>query len=173
MGLPGFPRYAAMVMVADPDEIPGFRLPKLVATPDVVYWFDDDLVPDVDKAAKQEIHISKTAQGASIGTTSFGLGTVHPGIYRVNCYARITRAASTSSSLIVTIAWTDGSVSQTHSFTALTGNLTTTTLKGPPLVIRVDASSVISYATTYASVGGTSMIYRADLVLESLALEAA
>jgi hypothetical protein len=111
---------------------------------------------------------SKTAQTASIGTTSI-VAAPSAGYYRVSVYARITTAASTSSSLIVTISWTDGGVSCTRACTAITGNTTANTPDPPfSVFLHSDAVLAISYATTYASVGGTPMAYRVDVALELL-----
>jgi len=112
--------------------------------------------------------ISKTAQSASIGTTSL-LASPSAGLYRVSVYARITRAASTSSSLIVTISWTEGGVSCSRPLTALTGNTTATTPDPPfTVVLRSDVTVPISYATTYVTSGATSMQYRLDVAVEEL-----
>lgn len=111
--------------------------------------------------------ISLTAQGASIAATDLSGGTLPTGTYRVSWYARITRAATTSSSLTVRINWVDGGVSCNSSGAAVTGNTTATT-QGTSIVIRHDTGSALTYQTTYASVGGTSMQYRLTLVLEQL-----
>lgn len=109
--------------------------------------------------------VTKTAQSASIGATDFSGGSISGGLYLIQTYERITQAATTSSSLTVTLGWTDGGVVQSFSWPALTGNTVTTVLTGPPVTIRVDNRSPITYATTYASVGATPMKYSLDLVL--------
>jgi len=106
-----------------------------------------------------------TGQTASIGTTALSTPTLTEGLYRVSTYARVTTAASTFSSLQVSIAFTSGGVSCSLSGTAQTGN-TTGTVDSNVWVIQVDQASPVSYATTYASVGGTAMAYRLDVVLE-------
>ena len=80
--------------------------------------------------------------------------------------ARVTRAATTSSSLIVTFGWTQA-VSCTAASVAMTGNTTATTGTSSVLV-RVDQDSSITYATTYASSGGTTMQYRVDVTCEQV-----
>jgi|TARA_R110001583_G_scaffold35623_6_gene118362 hypothetical protein len=110
---------------------------------------------------------SVTGQSAAIGTTSIPLPTLGTGLYRVSTYARITQAASTSSSLTVTLGWTDGTVACTQSGSAMTGNTTATTQSGS-LMIRNDNLSPLTYSTAYASSGGTVMQYRLDIAVEQI-----
>jgi hypothetical protein len=122
----------------------------------------------IDTSPSRLSGVSLQTQGASIGTTAFPTGTLGAGLYRVQPYARITRAATTSSSLTVTVSFTESTLTLSTSWPALTGNTTGTILAGEPRLIRIDASTPVSYATTYASVGGTSMQYRLDLILERI-----
>jgi hypothetical protein len=108
-----------------------------------------------------------TAQEASISATSLASGTVEAGLYRATWSARITRAATTSSSLTVRLDWVDGAVACTSSGAAITGN-TTATVQSGTVVLRADGASALTYQTAYASVGGTSMQYTLDLTLERL-----
>ena len=106
-----------------------------------------------------------SGQAASIGATNLvPTAFVTAGDYRVTYYARISTAASVNSSLTVTLAWTDG-VAQTYSGAAIIGN-TTTTYQTGTLMFRADASSAITYATTYASNAAGEMKYTLDIVLE-------
>lgn len=111
--------------------------------------------------------VSATTQSASIGTTAIPTSTLSAGLYRVSYYARITRAATVSSSLIVTIGWTESGVSLLQSGAAITGN-TTFSLQNATWFIQIDNSSPITYATTYASVGGTTMQYKLVVALEAI-----
>ena len=109
--------------------------------------------------------VSVTAQAASIGITAIPTSTLAGGLYRVSYYARITRAATVSSSLIVTIGWTETGVSLIQSGAAIIGNTTASNQNGT-LFLQVDASSPVTYATTYASVGATTMQYKLVVSLE-------
>jgi hypothetical protein len=129
-------------------------------------WFSD-LVDAVDKAPLRRNNVSLTGQQASIGATNFSGGTIAAGLYRATYYARITQAATTSSSLTVTLGWTDGGVTPGYSGAAMTGN-TTTTVQSGTFMLRADASTDINYSTTYASVGATPMQYSLYLWLEGL-----
>lgn len=111
--------------------------------------------------------VTLTGQTASIGSTTFEIGTAASGIYRLTYYARITTAASVSSSLTVSFGWTESTVTLAGSGSAITGN-TVTTIASGSILVRVDASSTPTYSTTWASVG-TPGAYRLDLICEFVA----
>jgi hypothetical protein len=136
--------------------------------PDVwIDWFTV-LTSTVNQAPNRLSAVELTSQGASIGATDFsGGGVLNAGLYRVTYYARITRAAGTSSSLTVTLSWTDGGASCSFAGAAITGN-TTTTIQSETKMIRIDSASPVRYATTYASVGMPTMLYSLDVTLEQV-----
>lgn len=109
---------------------------------------------------------SLTVQSASITPTSFGILQVQPGVYRLSMAARVTRAATTSSSLTVTFDWTS-TVACTISSAAITGNSTSTT-GSLTYLVRVDEATAITYATTYVSVGAVTMQYQLDVTCEQV-----
>lgn len=113
--------------------------------------------------------VQLTVQAASIGSTSFPVDLLSSGLYYVDFYARITRAATTSSSLTVSIGWTDGTISQGISGAAMTANVTTDVQTGR-IMVEVDGATSITYSTTYASVGATAMQYKLSLVLTRVPL---
>lgn len=129
-------------------------------------WFGV-LPATLDSICNRRNTVSLTAQAASIGATDFSGGLVKAGLYRVSYYARITRAATTSSTLTVTLGWTDGGVAQNQAGTAMTGNTTATSQSGTCL-IRSDAGAAITYTTTYGSVGATTMLYSLDSSIEQV-----
>ena len=112
--------------------------------------------------------VQASTQAASISATSFSILSVSPGLYRLSMSARISRAATTSSSLIVTFGWTSGGVSCSTASPAMTGN-TTATVSSLTVLARVDEATAITYATTYASAGGTTMQYDLDVSCELVA----
>ena len=142
-------------------------------------WFEYFLQMQ-DRAEKSAYAVSKefdtlTDQSAAIAATSLTISTptglttkLSKGLYRVSTYARITQAASTSSSLSVTLRWEDGTVTCTSSGSALTGNTTATT-GSMDLMIRSDADADITYETAYSSSGATAMQYRLDIVVAEVA----
>ena len=103
--------------------------------------------------------VSLETQAASIGATAIETPALTQGLYQVSYAARVTRAATTSSSLTVTIAWTDGGVACTSSGAAMTGNTTATQQSGF-LLIQVDDATTVRYSTTYANVGAQTMQYQ-------------
>ena len=133
-----------------------------------IEWITSALVTPVETAAQRLAAVSVSGQSASIGTTAIPTAALTAGLYLVSYYARITQAGTVSSSLTVTLHWTESTLALTVTGAAMTGNTTTTVQSGTHLV-RIDASSPVSYSTTYASVGATAMQYRLDVVLERVA----
>ena len=122
-------------------------------------------VTDALNAAPQvQTSVTGTPTGASIGTTTLLADTGSAGVFRVSWFLRTTQAATTSSSVAVTVGFTDG-VALTISGTAVTGN-TTTTIQQQSVTVRCDAASAITYSTTYSSVGATPMQYALSVVVE-------
>ena len=106
--------------------------------------------------------------GTAILTTTLW-PTTTAGLYRITWYARITRAATVSSSLTLTLGWTDNTVALTSAQTAITGN-TTSTFQSGTLTVNADRLTNLTYAAAYASVGATSMQYSLQIAVEGLAL---
>jgi len=133
------------------------------------WWDYFNLLPLTLSLSIERVNsVTLETQGAAITATDFSGGGLTVGLYRVSYYARITRAATTSSSLTVTVAFTGGGVSPSFSGAAMTGN-TTTTVGSSTWLIRIDnATTAINYSTAYVSVGATSMQYCLDLVLEKV-----
>jgi len=113
-----------------------------------------------------------TAQSASINTTTI---TVAPGIYNVCWVQQITRAATVSSALLTTIGWNNGSAKSTTLFSlnggalqliADSSNVLNST--GSGCVVVFSADGAITYGTTYASVGATTMLYGIYVTAERL-----
>jgi hypothetical protein len=129
-------------------------------------WLQNSLVPRVQDGGQIIKSQTLIGQSAAIPLTPIPMGTLADGLYRVSLYARITTAASVSSSLTPTLTWTDGGVPQTGSGAPLTGN-TTATSGGFVVLIHSDANAPISYSTAYTSVG-TTMTYRLDIIVEAL-----
>lgn len=131
-----------------------------------------ELTTRLDNSANRIVSVARPATGeaaleASIAPTSLPVPSTSSGLYRVTVYARITRAGTVSSSLIVTIGSTDGSVVCSQSGAALTTN-TTASVQSVSFLVRRDQATAITYSTTYASAGATSAQYRLDLLVEAL-----
>lgn len=110
--------------------------------------------------------VTLTGQNASIGSTAL-LSAVPAGLYRVSWYFRKTTADGVSSSLQITIGSADGGISITQSGAAVATD-TTAAVQSGSVVVRSDAISNITYATTYASNTPGQMQYRLDVVAEPL-----
>lgn len=147
----------------------GRRLPKLVVSRDWLQWLTD-LMLIVDITPTRRATVNLTQQTASIAATPLPIASLPPGLWRISVYARILVPATVSSSLEVTIGFTDGGVSQSFTGAAIVGN-TTATFQAITLMIRIDSATPITYATTYGSVGGTPMQYRLSVVAEELGAE--
>lgn len=132
-------------------------------------FFFRDLRTQLDSAPQQSTPtpISETDQDDAIGTTTI-VTPDHDGIYSFEYYAAVVTAATTSSSLTVVLGFTDSGVAKTKTFTAITGNTTTTT-GSERYMFRGDGGSPITYSTTYASNGANEMIYDIDIVVSSVA----
>lgn len=109
-----------------------------------------------------------TDQHASILASPLAAVTLSAGLYRVSWYARITTVDGVSSSLIVTLGWTEGAVALTLAGAAVTGDLVTSVQSGVAF-LNIDNGSPITYATTYASNTPNKMRYELILVLEKVA----
>lgn len=108
--------------------------------------------------------VSLTGQAASIAATDVPTPTLTASLYSLTYVARVTQAASVSSSLAVTAHWTSGGVSCSQSSVALTGN-TTATVGSGTVTMNVDAGTAVRYSTTYTSSGATAMQYALDVRL--------
>jgi hypothetical protein len=90
------------------------------------------------------------------------------GLYRVNVYLRKTAADGVSSSLTLTIGWTESGVPLTQSFAALTTD-TTGSVQATSFQVWSDASAPITTAVVYASNTPGAMQYREDVDVEQKA----
>lgn len=120
-----------------------------------------------DSTAQLLTHIGVVQQAAAIPATPVPLGDLAPGLYEVRYYARITQAATTSSSLTVTISWTDGGIACSLAGAALTAN-SVSTVQTNTYLVRIDQATPVSYAAAYASVGAVPMQYALDVVISQV-----
>jgi hypothetical protein len=129
------------------------------------YWLLS-LADRINRTPEVMQTVTVTEQSASIGATTISVLSLPQGVYRLSAAARVTTAATTSSSLLVTFGWTQA-VACTAASAAVTGTTTATTISFA-VVVRADEASNLQYATTYASSGGTAMVYRLDVSVEQL-----
>jgi hypothetical protein len=87
------------------------------------------------------------------------------GLYRLQVLTRVTQAATISSSVQVTIAWTAGGAAQAITGALLNGN-TLQTQEAIERLIDADEGTDLTITTTYTSSGATPMQYRTSVILE-------
>lgn len=151
---------------------PPYYEPPLEGRPERISknWYNwlDTLRGRVDESPQAVETVSlPVTSNASIAATPI-LVTQTAGLYRVSYYLRITTAAGVSSSVTVTIGWTESGVPLTLSGAALTTNTIQSVQTGSYL-IRSDGAAPITYAVTYASNPAGAAKFRLDVVVESVA----
>lgn len=106
------------------------------------------------------------AQNAAIATTAV-FTTVTPALYRVSWYLRKTTADGVSSSVQITIGWTESGLPFTEVGAALAVDAVDARQSGS-VVVRADAFADLTYAIAYASNTPGAMVYRLDVTVEQL-----
>lgn len=127
--------------------------------------FFQDLVNTVGAVPLVALSVSLATQAAAILATVLVGNALSDTRYRISYYVRVSRAATVSSSVTVTLRWTDGGVAQSLVGTALVGN-TTTTLESKTELIHLDVNTTVTYEVAYASVGATTMQYTLEVAVE-------
>jgi hypothetical protein len=132
-------------------------------------WVDylTRLITVVENNPTRVSYVEERDQSASIAPTDFSGGVLPAGLYRVTYYLRIIQAATTSSSIQATLAFTDRGTALSVSGGALTTN-TVTTWEGFSRTVRVDNATPLTYSTTYASIGATPMLYDIAAFIEEV-----
>lgn len=117
-------------------------------------------------------------QGALIASTLlYNVPATQGGLYRIAFYLKVTRPATTSSTLgALTITFTDATDSVAQSVVALgatqtgvagttnAGNSAVSVLQGS-LTVNAKAGTAINFSVAYVSAGATTMQYEVHLVL--------
>jgi hypothetical protein len=143
--------------------------PFLIGLPNILedHWrkFLAAIGTAVDNAPSIPVTVPLTVTGA-VGVTPLPLTSVRTGMYRITVYTRISVPASVTSSLIVTIGWTDDGVNCSKALSDNNGNTTDSTTNDT-LPIHVDGGTAITYGVTYAS-NVAGMIGNVVIVVEEL-----
>jgi hypothetical protein len=128
-------------------------------------WLDFfvSLIGVVERASVRRFSASASDESASIGATDITDGTLPAGVYRFSYYASIVVASGGTSSLAVTLDWTDDGNSKAYTGAAITSNVVTASQSGV-LLIRSDGGAPVRYSTTYAT-GGAAPAMEYDLVV--------
>ena len=97
-------------------------------------------------------------QEADIAPTDLAETTLTEGIYRVCYFTHIHRPATGSSSLVITIAWTDDDGPHSKVGATINGNSQTTSQDGV-IILYSAPGELVTYEVAYNSVGATTMQY--------------
>lgn len=135
--------------VRDPVSEPNPDTKKQMLTRPWVDWFAA-LGNRVDQQTQKLDVIEMYNLSGTIGVTPIPLSVSDQGIFRITYYTRIMQQAATSSSVTVTIGWTDGAITCFQAFPAMTGNTQGTT-QSHTLMVRNDQASALTYQITVAS----------------------
>ena len=160
--------YDSPVSPEIPDPATGKMTRSKYFSQEYVDWFLE-LQTRTQQSAERIGAVALTAQSASISATPVPMPDLTTGFYRVSYSARISRAASTDSTLTVTLGWTRSTIALTQAGAAITGN-STSTQQNATLLLWVDANASITYATTYGSNGATTMQYELAVIVEAVRL---
>lgn len=129
--------------------------------------FFRDLRTDLDNTAQvlPNASITITDGNTSVSATTM-LTPDQSGLYAFSYYAAVMTADAVSSRLTVLLDWTQGSA-KSKTFTAMTGN-TTTTNSSEDYLVYADGGAPIRYTVTYASNTPGAMHYALYGILQSV-----
>ena len=128
-----------------------------ILDPSVQRWMDG-LRQNVNASPTQVGAVAETPLTLSVSATPIPIQQVNGTSYLVSYTLQVVTPASVSSSITFTLSWTNPyGVVCSQSGAALTGNATATQQNGS-FMVDVSASTDITYAVAYASVG-TAMAY--------------
>lgn len=127
----------------------------------------NSLADQVSASARRIHSVTLTDQAGSIAATDVSDATLAAGVYRLSYYVTLVTAATSSSSLTVTLDWTYRGQAKSVSGAAITNNSVAGAQSGTYL-ISLDGNSPARYATTYSSTGATAMVYDLVVVLERI-----
>lgn len=107
-----------------------------------------------------------SAHAAIVTTTAYTV--LSGGLFRLNYYMRKIVADGVSSSLTMTLGWTDHGLPVTEAEAALTTD-TTAAQQSLSKLVYADAASAITFAVAYASNTPGLMKYNVSVVVEQMA----
>jgi hypothetical protein len=164
------PKLEALVIPRDPKTKQGQKDPQegFVANP-WERWFAAIAEVQSRNPVRLVAPISLTGQSASIVGTTIAPNQTIAGLYRLSYYTRITTVDAVSSSLTITLGWTDHAQALTNAFSAITGN-TVSTFQNGRQEVYLDANTPILYATTYVSNTPGQMKYQLYVMIEAVGI---
>ena len=129
--------------------------------------FFNSLARAINLAPSRAAVVQVTGMEDSIAATDMTGGGLAEGLYRLSYYFRVTRAATTSSSIALGLDWIDHTQTVTYTGPASTGN-TVTTYQTATAMVFVDRAAPVRYSRTYASSGAVTMQYELFLIMERI-----
>lgn len=157
--------FTVPVVQLDPQS--GHPLPGWTMSKDLAIYLQTSVIQSIANAPQFYPAVSLTGQSAAIGTTPIPLPSLASGAYRLTWYLRKTTADGVSSSIQVTIGWTESAQPLSLSGAALATDAVTA-VQSNSITVLIDAASPISYSTTYASNTPGAMKYRLFILVESV-----
>jgi len=139
---------------------------KQMLTRPWVDWFAA-LGMRIDEQTRKLDVIEMYNLSGGFGVTPIPLSVADQGIFRITYYTRIMQQAATSSSVQVTIGWTDGAITCFQAFPPMTGNTQGTT-QSNTIMVRNDQASPLTYQVTYASNAAGQMRYSLVIMVEQV-----
>lgn len=131
-------------------------------------WLTLRLLATVNASPAVLKALSLTNQNDAIGSTPIPLPALASGTYRLTYYLKVTTADGVSSSVTLTLGWTDGGNACSVSGAALTGDALTSAQSGS-VMIQLDQATALTYSTAYASNTPNKMKYKLLIVVEKIA----
>jgi len=125
------------------------------------------LVQDVNNRATSLGSVALINQNAAIVATAISTPVLTAALYRVSYSLRVTTAAGATSAVQLTLGWTSSGVAQTQAGANVNGN-TTASQDNDSRIVKADAASTITYATTYASNPASAMLYELYVRVEKM-----
>lgn len=127
------------------------------------------LVSRVNQSPQRMVSVRLVAQTGALALTPLPMPALSAGLYRVTYYARVQQSATVSSSLAITLRWTDGTAPCSKAFAAIVNN-DITLPDSQSWEMRIDQNAPIEYSTAFASIGATPMTYNLDFTVELIGL---
>lgn len=155
--------------VVEPEQLDGKPNPNArLMLPNWVKYIVN-LAGGVSTSANRVSEALLTGQNTALGSTSLLPTILNAGLYRLSYYTRVTTPAGVSSSLQITLNYTDHGAPQSIVGTAITTN-TINSLQSNSFLIWADANAVLSYSTAYVSNAAGAMVYNLFVTLESVSI---
>lgn len=135
-------------------------------------WIFESLIPKLQSTGETVLTPASsggtlTDQHTSLAPTPLAVGQLSAGTYRITYYARVTTIDGVSSSLTVTLGWTEDALALSLSGPAMAADSISAPQSGS-IMVTIDQNSALTIATTYASNTPNQMRYKLEFLIEQL-----